>query len=126
MDIVVVVVAADIAAHPEEVPEETLTEVLVTTLAVTTAMVAVVDSAIRRGVYLKKELLLSFFIICCTRFSSRSLSSSDYRNLDEYNPSKKPRWDTARLPRFEKNFYREHPNSKLRSEVRGRWSCDLT
>lgn len=30
---------------------------------------------------------------------------------------RKPRWDMDALPRFEKNFYREHPNVQARSNV---------
>lgn len=30
---------------------------------------------------------------------------------------RKPRWDMDSLPRFEKNFYREHPNVQARSNV---------
>lgn len=30
---------------------------------------------------------------------------------------RKPRWDLSRLPKFEKNFYKEHPNVARRSQV---------
>merc|ERR1712179_177325 len=30
---------------------------------------------------------------------------------------RKPRWDMNSLPRFEKNFYREHPNVQARSNA---------
>lgn len=37
--------------------------------------------------------------------------------LNDYRSSKK-RWDLAKLPKFEKEFYREHPNVGRRSMVR--------
>ena len=30
---------------------------------------------------------------------------------------RKPRWDMSRLPKFEKNFYVEHPNVTRRTDV---------
>ena len=30
---------------------------------------------------------------------------------------RKPRWDMDSLPRFDKNFYREHPNVQARTAV---------
>ena len=51
--------------------------------------------------------------------------------LDDYQPSRK-RWDLSRLPKFEKNFYSEHPAVSARAEVclpEERWAwwvCGLT
>lgn len=39
-----------------------------------------------------------------------------YSRLNDYRSTKK-RWDLSRLPRFEKDFYKEHPNVTNRSEV---------
>lgn len=44
---------------------------------------------------------------CVYVFSSR---------LNDYKPSKK-RWDLSRLPRFSKDFYKEHPNVAALSDV---------
>lgn len=41
---------------------------------------------------------------------------SNYRNLDTYTP-RKSRWETDKLPGFRKNFFKEHPSSKSRSDV---------
>ena len=49
-----------------------------------------------------------FYYLICVCFYSR---------LNEYRPSKK-RWDLSRLPKIEKNLYKEHPTVLGRSEVR--------
>ena len=42
--------------------------------------------------------------------------TSGYGDLDTYT-GRKSRWESDKLQSFKKNFYREHPDSKARSEV---------
>ena len=39
---------------------------------------------------------------------------------------RKPRWDLSRLPRFEKDFYREHPDVANRTQVNYHGTCHMT
>ena len=50
----------------------------------------------------------------CAGASNDSVSL--FSRLNDYKPSKK-RWDLSRLPRFEKDFYKEHSLVNARSEV---------
>ena len=56
---------------------------------------------------LLQEKVLTF--ICCCFYYSR---------LNDYRSTKK-RWDLSRLPKFEKNFYKEHPVVASRPDVSG-------
>ena len=45
-----------------------------------------------------------------------SMSPSPYSRLNDYRSSKK-KWDLSRLPKFEKDFYKESPIVAARSDV---------
>lgn len=46
--------------------------------------------------------------------------SSNYGGQKSGDPGanlRKPKWDMSRLPKFEKNFYQEHPSVAMRTQV---------
>ena len=68
------------------------------------------------GQFRDKKRSVKAFHICSDIDTFPFIRFSDYRSLDEYVP-RKTRWDTSRLPPLQKNFFREHPITKDRSEV---------
>lgn len=59
---------------------------------------------------------LEWVFIVCYNYSMNCSLSLAHSRLNDYKSSKK-RWDMSRLPRFEKDFYKEHPIVAARNDV---------
>lgn len=77
-----------------------------------------VEMKVARAAVSTNTTNLSKYIHCIFKLKENDSYHFDTKSrLNDYRSTKK-KWDLDRLPRFEKNMYKEHPNVKARTPVR--------